>query len=66
MVRVRDLHDQTGRRGPHALLHCVVCGNDNSANKGDYFMARSDYMFTCCGQPMVLAVRRTVYRHVEP
>lgn len=66
MVKVKDLQNQIGVNGPHPLLHCTVCGHDYSANSGDYFMASPNTILKCCGFPMVLAVKRTVYRHVEP
>jgi len=64
MVTVKDLKNQIGKRGPHPVLHCTVCGEDNSANSGDYFMTPDDYVFRHCGEPMVLATRHVVYRPV--
>ena len=65
MVKVKDLREQIGMKGPHPLLHCTVCGGDYSANAGDYFMANPDTVLKCCEFPMVLAVKQTVYRHVD-
>jgi hypothetical protein len=64
MTQVRDLKDQIGTKGPRPLLYCEVCGAENSASKGDYWNCRPDYVFTCCGEPMTLVVKRTVYQEV--
>ena len=65
MITFGDLHNQTGMRGPHPLLHCMVCGNNVSANASDYFMVKPSTVLECCGFPMILAVKSTHYRHVE-
>ncbi len=59
-IRVKDLKDQSGMNGPRPFLLCRKCGNESSANKGDYFMAKPDYVFTCCDIPMLLVTRETV------
>ncbi|MFA4971498.1 MAG: hypothetical protein WC683_02715 [bacterium] len=64
-VTVADLKNQIGVPGPHPFLLCNVCGAENSANAGDYWDAPKDHVFTCCGEPMVLATKRTVYTEVE-
>ena len=63
-VIVRDLHDQIGYNGPRAILYCPVCGQESSANKGDYLTLPGDYVFTCCGFPMARVVKSTVFKHV--
>lgn len=65
-VHVRDLKNQTGEPGPHAVLHCCLCGEDNSANKSDYFMLPDDHVFMCCDAEMQLAVKKEVYELVTP
>ena len=64
-VRVADLQDQTGKPGPHAVLHCYECGSDYSANRGDYFMVSGDHVFSCCGEPMTHAVRQETVAYEE-
>ena len=64
-VRVRDLRDQIGSDGPRPLLYCSKCDAEYSANKGDYFMARPDHVFRCCGRNMRLVVKRVVYEDVK-
>ncbi len=61
MVTVADLKDQTGKPGPHPILVCYCCGAECSANAGDYFNSRPTFKFVCCGEPMDLAIKRTVY-----
>ena len=62
IVRVRDLKPQTGMSGQRPLLLCRgECAGEYSANAGDYFMARPDTILRCCGEPMALVVKQTVY-----
>jgi len=61
-VRVRDLKDQIGTSGPRPFLYCETCGEESSANAGDYFMARPDTVFKCCGEPMRLVTKQTPLR----
>ena len=61
-VRVRDLPDLIGSDGPTPILWCRLCREENSAHRGDYFMAHPDTVFTCCAQPMILVVKSTRYR----
>ena len=56
-IRVGDLRDQIGMSRPRPFLWCRTCGNEASANRGDYFMRPWGEVFTCCGRPMVLARR---------
>ena len=66
MVKVKDLRNQIGTTEPQRpLLHCTVCGGDYSANAGDYFMAKPSKVLKCCKVPMVLAIKRAVYIHVD-
>ena len=62
MVHVRDLRNQIGTTGERPFLFCRVCSGAFSANSGDYFMARPDTILKCCGEPMELVVKQTVYR----
>ena len=63
-IRVRDLKDQIDTKGPRPILYCSICGAENSAHAGDYFLARPDHVFTCCGEPMLLVVKSTHYTEV--
>lgn len=63
-VTVADLKDQVGKPGPHPNLYCECCGSEYSANAGDYFMHPHDYIFECCDEPMVLAIKHTTYERV--
>lgn len=60
MAKVSDLKDQTGTND-NSILHCECCGDDYSANKGDYFLYPADHVFTCCGEEMILATRVVSY-----
>ena len=65
-IRVGDLKNQTGVPGPHPILVCRVCSQENSANAGDYFNMVEHHIFTHCGEEMELAMRRIVYDTVKP
>lgn len=60
-IKVSDLKEQIGTPYPRALLKCFHCGSENSAHRGDYFMARPDHVFKCCGQNMALVTKRVVF-----
>jgi hypothetical protein len=61
-VRVRDLPDSA----PYGtVLHCPRCGSDYSADAGDYFMAKPDMVFKCCGVNSRLVTKQTTYREVR-
>ena len=60
-IKVSDLKEQIGTPHPRALLKCFVCGNEFSANRGDYFMAPHNHVFKCCGQNMALVTKRVVF-----
>jgi hypothetical protein len=51
---------------PRPILYCRVCGEENSANAGDYFHHVKHHVFTCCDQNMELVVKRVVYEPVKP
>jgi len=44
------------------ILMCLECGNQASANPGDYWNRPDTYQFTChgCGNPMELGYIRTI------
>lgn len=65
MVMTKDLKDQIGIKGVRPLLKCWVCGQESSANKGDYFNYRPDHVFTCCDEPMLLVTKEIVYKEVK-
>jgi hypothetical protein len=64
LVHVRDLKDQTRSNVPHPILFCEHCGAEDSAHRGDYFALPPEHVFTCCGWPMRLVIKRTVYTAV--
>jgi DNA replicative helicase MCM subunit Mcm2 (Cdc46/Mcm family) len=61
VIRVMDLPHGTTR----ALLACRDCGNEYSAHRGDYFLDDPEEIMTCCGRPLQLVTKRTVYEPVE-
>lgn len=63
-MQVKDLKDQIDTKGPRPILYCPVCGAEYSAHAGDYFLARPDHVFECCGEPMLLVVKTTRYIEV--
>ena len=64
-VQVKDLVNQIGYNGPRAILYCPACGNEASANRGDYFMAKPNTVLRCeCGMPFAKVVKSTVFSHV--
>lgn len=62
-IRVRDLPELIGNgASPRLLLKCQgECAGEYSASKGDYFLSAPDQIMTCCGAPMALVTKRTVY-----
>ena len=64
MACVKDLKDQILTED-RAILFCTICGSEYSANAGDYWAYPPDYEFTCCGEPMILVNKRTVFDRVE-
>jgi hypothetical protein len=61
LIRVEDLAGAP----PGAFLFCPECRSEVSAAAGDYFMAAPVTVFRCCGRPMRLVTKRTLYRDVE-
>ena len=59
MVQVKDLPDLMDKSRASEFLYCTVCGAENSASKGDYFMLPENHVFKCCNEPMILAVKHT-------
>jgi len=47
-----------------ALMLCTVCGGEYSADSGDYFNYKDDYIFKCCGKPCLLVTKETVYKDI--
>ena len=48
------------------ILYCSSCGDEASADPGDYWNVRHDRPIICgnCGDPMRLVDKRTVYEDV--
>jgi len=65
MIRVKDLKNQIGTTGIRPILYCPICGAECSANAGDYFMASPDYVFTCCDEPMLLVIKKAMYKEIK-
>jgi hypothetical protein len=63
-ITVADLQDQIGTLEPRPILHCDICDSEYSAHAGDYWDHPKDYVFTCCGEPMSLVIKRKVYMKV--
>jgi len=71
-IRVKDLKQQVGteERGgklwvvPQPFLYCGHCGNQFSANRGDYFAADPEHVFKCCRRNMLLVTKRTIFEQV--
>jgi len=62
-IKVGDLKDQTGTND-RAILMCVCCGGEYSANSGDYFLLPKSQVLTCCDEPLKRVVKRTVFEEV--
>jgi len=60
-IRKLDLKDQTGTRGPRPFFLCPKCGNEYSANRGDYFNVPDNHVFKCCGVNSRLVTARRVF-----
>lgn len=61
-VTVADLKRIDVDRRPLVLLRCDQCGEENSANHGDYFQSPPDAIFMHCRQPMRLVQKQVVYK----
>jgi hypothetical protein len=59
MITKKDLKDQILEKDG-SFLFCELCGNEFSANKGDYFQMKDDDFFQCPddGTYMVLATKK--------
>lgn len=64
MVQVKDLKEQVGILGSRPILYCGICGNEFSANAGDYWNAKPDHVFRCCGANIILVIKKTIRRVV--
>ena len=64
-IRVKGLHDQVKMTWPQPFLFCKTCQSEVSANAGDYFMARPDSLFICCGLHMILVTKSVHYHEVQ-
>ena len=64
-TRICDLPDLFGAPFPRPILYCGQCGNEESAHRPDYFMLPEDRVLTCCGVPMRLVIKATVYEPYE-
>lgn len=62
-IKVSDLFDHTLIKAPfpRPLLLCTKCGEENSANAGDYWNANPDHVFKYCRRNMVLVTKRVTY-----
>lgn len=62
MITVNELPDSPPS---FVMLHCAACGNDYSANRGDYFLLDANEPMICgeCEAPLFIVTRKTVYDH---
>lgn len=60
-VRCKDLKNQLGTPDPRPILLCNACGQEYSANSGDYWNVDPDYVFKHCGKNMRLVIKKIVY-----
>lgn len=65
-ITVKQLKNQIGVSSPHPILYCNHCQSEYSANVGDYFMERLETVLVCCGKPLTLVTKQTVYKKVKP
>ena len=65
-LTVKDLPELVTRepfKGPKPILACQgECGGEFSASRGDYWNVPEDTFMTCCGKPMILVTKHTIYR----
>lgn len=61
-MKVKDLPIRPAYR---VFLYCAACGEQNSATKGDYFMADPNTTITHCGEPMTLVQERRTLTEVR-
>ena len=55
-IKVKDLRDQIGTKGPREVIYCPNCRIRYSANRGDYFNSPPKHVFTHCGRNMRLGI----------
>lgn len=60
---VKDL--RSGSITSNAMQLCRVCGNTYSVTAGDYFMASDSMPLKCCGEPVAIVTKATVYTDVN-
>ena len=66
MARMEHLRDQVIVEGGMEVMYCEECQAQYSANKGDYFRVDDpEYVFTCCGKPMMLGYKLMQMAEVE-
>ncbi len=65
IAMVGNLTEQIGMKGNRPILLCHICGNEYSANKGDYWNYSNDYVITCCGRPMEVVTKHILYKSVR-
>ena len=65
IAKVDNMVDQISHPENKAIMLCSICGNEYSANKGDYWLYKPNFIFTCCGTSMQLVTKHTVYRAVR-
>jgi len=58
---IKNLRDGERER----LAFCPICGNENSADKSDYFMSQESDCLKCCRVIMDIVVKKTVYEEVK-
>jgi hypothetical protein len=63
MVTVKTLRDFKDL--PNTSLHCEQCGSDWSSNPSDYWNRSNRYVMLCCGKPLVLVRKETVWITVK-
>jgi len=64
IAKVSNLRDQIGMQGARPIMVCRMCGAEYFADKGDYWNVKEEHIFTCCGQPMRIVTKHTVYSPV--
>ena len=57
---VKNLLNRTSKE----IMICENCGNQYSANKGDYWNFPDNYKFVCCDRTMDLVIPITTYIRV--
>lgn len=61
----RQLPDGGTLLARQPVLYCAECGADYSANPGDYWNTPESHIFECCGEPLILAFKRSMIVPVE-